>query len=216
VKRRDFLLAIGAVAALPLAPRVAQFAWDRIALAYPPAGGLSVAHLAIVSAVADTIIPRTDTPGATDVGVPEWVDVIVAEHYTLAQRAVFLGGLDAIDALAMHSNGTALSLNGMEQRERVLAILDRPNAYEKLVGRLEHSRRFARAMTHIMERDTLERLMTPLAQRARAYSRLKALVVHGYFTSEHVHRHVLMAEVMPGHFDGDSAHVPSLCRGRIA
>lgn len=70
-----------------------------------PAGGLSDAHLALVRAIADTIIPRTDTPSATDVGVHGFVDVIVSEQYTDVDRTAFLAGLDAIDARAKSDAG---------------------------------------------------------------------------------------------------------------
>jgi hypothetical protein len=38
---------------------------------------------------------------------------------------------------------------------------------------------------------------------ARAYARLKRLVVHGYFTSERVQKEVLKTEIMPGRFEGN-------------
>jgi len=202
VQRRDFLLAAGAIAALSFVPRVAQDVWNRVATEYPPAGGLSDAELVLVSAVADTIIPRTDTPGATDVGVPAWVNFIVAEYYTSAERAMFLGGLDEIDTLAIDTLGAPLTMNATEDRERVIAIIERPSVYERFVDRLEDSQRFSRMISNFLHWGVVERLMMPFAQRARAYSRLKALVVHGYFTSERVQKDVLRAVIVPGNFDG--------------
>ncbi len=73
-------------------------AWARVASGVRPAAGLTDAQLALVGAIADTILPRTDSPSATDVGVPAFVDVIVSENYTDDERAAFLAGLDAIDA----------------------------------------------------------------------------------------------------------------------
>jgi hypothetical protein len=202
MKRRNFLLAVGALATLPLIPRVARDAWNTVTTAYPPEGSLSDAQISLVSAVADTILPRTDTPGATDVGVPAWINVIVAQHFTNAERTVFIGGLDAINSLAMDTNGELLTLSSPERRKRVIAILDRPSAYERFVMRISRSRRLARAMTHLGDPGIFEQMMIAPAQRARAYKQLKELVVHGYFTSEHVHEEILMAHIMPGHFDG--------------
>jgi len=207
VQRRDFLLAAGAIAALSFVPRIAQEAWERVATAYPPAGGLTEAHLALVSAVSDAIIPRTDTPGATDVGVPAWVNFIVAEYFTSAERVMFLGGLDEIDTLAIDTLGAPLAMNATEDRERVIAIIERPSVYERFVDRLEDSQRFSRTITNFLHWSVVERLMIPFAKRARAYSRLKALIVHGYFTSERVQKDVLRAVITPGSFDG-SAPMP--------
>ena len=202
MQRRDFLLAAGAIAALSFVPRIAQEAWERVATAYPPVGGLSEAHLALVSAVSDAIIPRTDTPGAMDVGVPAWVNFIVAEYFTSAERAMFLGGLDEIDTLAIDTLGAPLTMNATEDRERVIAIIERPSVYERFVDRLEDSQRFSQMITNFLHWSVVERLMIPFAKRARAYSRLKALIVHGYFTSERVQKEVLRTVIMTDHFNG--------------
>ena len=63
----------------------------------PSGDGLTDAQLAPVGAIADMILPRTDTPSATDVGVPAFVNVIVSENYSDDERAAFLAGLDALD-----------------------------------------------------------------------------------------------------------------------
>jgi hypothetical protein len=88
-------------------PHDAIAAWTRVASGFRPTGGLTDAQLALVAAIADTIIPRTDTPGATDVGVPAFVDVIVTENYGDAERATFLAGLDAIEARTKDAGGVA-------------------------------------------------------------------------------------------------------------
>jgi hypothetical protein len=105
MERRDLLRALGSATALALLPHDALAAWTRVATGLRPAGGLSDAQIALVRAIADTIIPRTDTPSATDVGVDGFVDVIVAEQYTDADRTAFLAGLDAIDARAKSGAG---------------------------------------------------------------------------------------------------------------
>jgi hypothetical protein len=110
MERRDLLRAFGAATALALLPHDAVAAWARVATGLRPFDGLSDAQLALVGAVADTIIPRTDTPSATDVGVPAFVNVVVAENYSDAERAAFLSGLDAIEAEARKSGATLIDL----------------------------------------------------------------------------------------------------------
>jgi len=105
MERRDLLRAFGAATALAVLPADAMAAWARVASGIRPAGGLSAAHLALVDAVADTIIPRTDSPGASDVGVAAFVDVIVSEQYDDAERDRFTAGLDAIDGGVMNETG---------------------------------------------------------------------------------------------------------------
>ncbi len=97
MNRRELLRALGATTALALIPGEAVAAWTRVASGVRPANGLTEAQLARVAAIADVILPRTDTPSATDVGVPAFVDVIVSENYRDAERDAFVSGLEQID-----------------------------------------------------------------------------------------------------------------------
>ena len=47
---------------------------------------LSPAQLDLVTAIAERILPRTDTPGATDVGVPAFVDLMLGNYSTETER----------------------------------------------------------------------------------------------------------------------------------
>lgn len=51
----------------------------------------------LVSAVAEIMIPRTDTPGARDVGVPAFIDDMLANVYPERDQKRFLTGLMAFD-----------------------------------------------------------------------------------------------------------------------
>lgn len=103
MERRDLLRALGAAGALALLPNETIDAWARVASGFRPGDGLTDAQLATVGAIADTILPRTETPSATDVGVPAFVNVIVSENYSAEERAAFIAGLDALDANALPS-----------------------------------------------------------------------------------------------------------------
>src|SRR3569833_2790704 len=63
-------------------------------------------QLQLVSGVAEVIIPRTDTPGATDVGVPAFIDLMLGEVYAKEDRDRYLAGLAEFEAAA-HSEGRA-------------------------------------------------------------------------------------------------------------
>src|SRR3954471_13524732 len=107
MQRRDLLRALGGATALALLPLETVAAWTRVASGGAVADGLSDAHLALVGAIADTIIPRTETPGATDVGVPAFVNVIIGENYNEQTRSAFIAGLDAFEARAKSEAGSA-------------------------------------------------------------------------------------------------------------
>jgi hypothetical protein len=74
-----------------------------------PAGApehyFSAPRRALLDAVADVMIPRTDTPGALDVGAPAYMDRMMAHWASQETQAAFDAILDAIDvqASAAHS-----------------------------------------------------------------------------------------------------------------
>src|SRR5262249_57790118 len=66
---------------------------------------LSAPQVDIVSVVADIMIPRTDTPGAIDVGVPGFIDLMLKEGYTEDERERYLAGLMEFDSAAKTGQG---------------------------------------------------------------------------------------------------------------
>ncbi len=79
--RRDVLVTIAAFAA-PAAEAQASF--------------LTAAELASLTVLVDTIIPRTDTPGAADAGVPAYIERRLAADPPLAER--FRAGIKELGA----------------------------------------------------------------------------------------------------------------------
>ena len=125
MERRDLLRAMASAAALSFLPsEKAIAAWSRVAAGPAPTNGLSAAQMALVRAVADTIIPRTNTPSATDVGVHQFVNVIVAEHATDDDRTKFLAGLDAMDARAVSQSGAPFTNLSPEARGKLIESLE--------------------------------------------------------------------------------------------
>jgi hypothetical protein len=59
---------------------------------------LSAHQYATVKTMAETIIPRTDTPGAADAGAAEFIDLMLTEWYDTAERGRFLAGLGDVDS----------------------------------------------------------------------------------------------------------------------
>jgi hypothetical protein len=80
---------------------------------------LSAAQARLVGEIADVILPRTDSPAATEVGVTEFVDLLLGEWYPAEQRDGLLRGIDEIDRMARAEGAPFGSL--AEDRRAALA-----------------------------------------------------------------------------------------------
>ena len=85
---------------------------------------LDAAGMALVTAVADTLIPRTDTPGAAQVKVPATFDALMRDWANPAHRAAHLAALKAIDADARAKAGKPFALLAAAQRKATLKAYD--------------------------------------------------------------------------------------------
>ena len=68
-------------------------------------GFLTPAEMATVTAMADQILPKTDTPGALDVGVPAFIDRMLAGYYTDKERGIIRAGLTQVSTDAAEFRG---------------------------------------------------------------------------------------------------------------
>lgn len=96
---------LGAALALPFIPRNAEKAIKlaeglHLRLGDVPFRTLNSDQQALVTTIAEMIIPETDTPGATRVKVPEFIDLILTEWASDEEKAAFLAGLADIDTRA--------------------------------------------------------------------------------------------------------------------
>jgi hypothetical protein len=98
--RREVLVTIAAVAAP--APAVGQATF------------LNAAELECLTALVDEIIPRTDTPGALDAGVPATIDRRLAASAQLAERV--RGEMKSFDGGAQSRFGMPFSKLTAEQK----------------------------------------------------------------------------------------------------
>jgi len=106
MQRREVVKFLGAALALPFIPHNAEAAIKLGAdlhrrLADVPFRTLDPDQQKLVTAIAEMIIPRTDTPGATDVKVPEFIDLILTEWASDEERDAFLAGLKDMDVQAV-------------------------------------------------------------------------------------------------------------------
>jgi gluconate 2-dehydrogenase gamma chain len=97
ITRRQALVRLAGALGLALSPALL----DTLARAQSgPATAavrLPADDFATLQAVTERILPRTDTPGANDVGVPAFLDLLIADYLSPAERTVILNGLKRLD-----------------------------------------------------------------------------------------------------------------------
>ena len=71
----------------------------------------------IVAEIAELIIPKTDTPGAKDVGVPAFIEMMLKDCYKTPEHQSFIEGLDSMGKVKF------LELN-TDERRGVLKLLE--------------------------------------------------------------------------------------------
>ena len=60
----------------------------------------SSAQRELVTAIAETIIPKTDTPGASEAGVAGWIELLVQDCLPAADQKIILEGLAEVETQA--------------------------------------------------------------------------------------------------------------------
>jgi len=81
---------------------------------------LTAAQGPLVSAAAERILPRTDTPGAIDVGVPAFIDRFYGEFMSTADRQLLVSAVDEIEKAASTAHGASFAALTAMQQDAVL------------------------------------------------------------------------------------------------
>ncbi|MEL7444641.1 MAG: gluconate 2-dehydrogenase subunit 3 family protein [Pseudomonadota bacterium] len=81
-------------------------------------------HTGLLSALADRIIPETDTPGAIAAGVPQYISDVFTDFFTEEQQQEFVDGLADLSAsLAEESGGDFTTVDAERQDEALTGFL---------------------------------------------------------------------------------------------
>lgn len=71
----------------------------------PPVRFFTPVQFATLAAFADTVIPPTDTPGAKEAGVPQYLDGLMTNWASAERKMQFQSLLDEVDARARAAGG---------------------------------------------------------------------------------------------------------------
>ncbi len=137
-----------------------------------------------VIAVIDQIIPATETPGAKEARVNEFIDVILTEWANDEERRNFLSGLADVDKQSNTLFGKDFAAASQEQQVALLRALDESAAITR------------------SDRKTRPPVWEPQGRDTQLqddfFTVFKKMTLHGYYTSEIGFSQELKLQIIPG------------------
>jgi hypothetical protein len=155
----------------------------------------SESTMSLLNEIGETIIPKTDTPGAKDANVAEVMKTVVTECYTPASQAAFMEGIVQIDK----ESKKKFSKNFMEmtvpQREELLTSLEEvANKYNDEQNKKDDPKR--------EEMKKKDKEFDFVSSPRHYYTMMKQLTLLAYFSSEEGMTKALRYLPIPGKYDG--------------
>jgi gluconate 2-dehydrogenase gamma chain len=137
----------------------------------------------IVAAMAEVVIPRTDTPGAIDAGVPKFLELMVALWLKDDERAIFDAGVNDIETRIPREFGKPFDALNAEEQLQIMQALEDAASDHPWYSFANTQREYISDAPFICQ--------------------FKELTLWGFFTSEAGGSQVLRWDPMPMYFDGE-------------
>jgi hypothetical protein len=153
-----------------------------------PANLFTGQQRAIVNAAAEVIIPRTDSPGAIDAGVPHFIELMVQDWLNPEERLIFMNGLKDLQERIPNELGVSYDKLSAEQQLAVLESLENEASGSPWYAQGNVRRAYISDAPFICQ--------------------LKELTIWGFFTSEVGCTQTLRYKPMPMKFDGHFPREP--------
>jgi len=183
--RRAALLLGGALTAPTVAGVLAGCKAARVPEGAWAPRALTRTQVQLVAAVAEHILPETDTPGAIAAGVHRFIDALLAESYPPLERQRFLDGLADVDARAAQASGRPFLQCAVGDQRALLEALDREALASPPVP-----------LSTTWRGGTSDGPAVPF------FRTMKELTLVGYYTSEVGATRELHHAPVPGRYDG--------------
>ena len=130
-------------------------------------------EVSCISSIAETLLPKTETPGALDIHVPEFIDLMLADNYSLKDQKAF-----------------QTDLENFQQK-----------AWRRFNRGFEKCSEGDKTILLTEEEDQSMDIYHKTYQKS-FYLIIKELTLLGYFTSEYVMTNMLDYHPVPGKYEG--------------
>jgi hypothetical protein len=186
MKRREALkktlLAMGYTISIPSLISIFDSCNNNSSLTWQPEF-FSTDQAKIIGELAETILPKTKTPGAKDLKLDQFIDKMIKQVLSQEDQQLFLKGMDAFEAEAKELNGKNFIDSSPEQRNKLLTKIEQET--EKEPGSIWGF--------------SLNKDAGPLP----FYRRVKDLTLLGFFTSKEIGKNLLKYDPVPGQYVAD-------------
>jgi hypothetical protein len=132
--------------------------------------------ISFLDEVGETIIPATDSPGAKDAKIGEFMHAIVRDCYNKSDQDIFISGMDKLNNAGKTMNGKYFLESSPAERKNLLISLDKEQKEYAAKKKPEDPPHYFRMM--------------------------KELTIWGYFTSEPGATKALRYIAVPGKYEG--------------
>ena len=145
----------------------------------PSIGGPSFSEedITFLDEVAETIIPKTSSPGAKEAAVGTLMTVMVNDCYTSDDQKIFHEGIKKLDEASKKANNTGFLKASPEQRASLLVALDKEAKENQQTKKKEDPNHY--------------------------FTMMKQLTLLGFFTSKPGATQALRHIAVPGKYDGN-------------
>ena len=164
-------------------------------------GEFSLAEIAFLDEIAETILPATKTPGAKAAMTGAFMALMVTDCYGPAQQKVFREGMRKLDEACKRSNSAAFMVATPQQRLAVLNVLDQEQ--KRVMDSREAADRKRKGLAPVPGLVVaIDEGNDQITDRPPHYFRMmKELTLLGYFTSEIGCKQAMRYVEAPGRFD---------------
>lgn len=137
--------------------------------------------LGLIAEMCETILPKTDTPGAKDVGVHFYVDMVLGKNTDLVRQQEFMEGFREAQTRCTGEIGKPfMECTGQQRHDFLLALDNETRDY----------------LNRDSQDDNDDDDFRPF------FARLKELALIGYFTCEQIGEEYLNYDPIPGVYHG--------------
>ena len=173
-------MAAGSAALVPSLFSLLQSCQKKPRLSWEPIF-LTVNQAELISTLVDTVLPKTETPGALDMKVDLFIDVVFAKLFNKTAQQTMIAQMEQFNTTCEEKFGSIFSELSVQDREEFLK--EEESKSGKYNGKVWG--------TAVGEQKPVG-----------FYRTIKSLALWGYFSSEEIGKNVLNYDPIPGEYLG--------------